>query len=59
MLQPFSYIAKMQRPHRFVRPMTFYDDKLAQGEEIIKNLGSKRPRRDVQTYYNRLCLSLS
>jgi hypothetical protein len=26
----------MQRPRRSIRPVTFYDDKLAQGEEVIK-----------------------
>jgi hypothetical protein len=26
----------MQRPRGSIRPVTFYDDKLAQGEEIIK-----------------------
>jgi hypothetical protein len=37
----------MQRSHRSIRPMTFYDDKLAQGEEIIKKsrLETSKKRR--------------
>jgi len=35
----------MQHPRRFIRPMTFYDDKLAQGEEIIKKSRLKMSKK--------------
>ena len=47
LLQPFNHIAKMQRPRRSAKPVTFYDDKLAQEEEVAKKarLETSKKRR--------------